>query len=70
MEGGDCEADGDRRPGGKKWAMEGRPGDSVQGNVTLGSVPRLEQGTGLCWRTGNALIHIDPGSAVIYEGWS
>lgn len=35
-----------------KTAMKGRPGGSVQGNVTLRSVPRLEQGTGLCWKTG------------------
>jgi hypothetical protein len=50
--------------------MEGRPGDSVQGNVALRSVPRLEKGTGLCWRTGNTLIHIDSGNAIIDEGWS
>lgn len=52
-----------------KTAMKGRPGGSVQGNVTLRSVSRLEQGTGLCWKTGHTLIHIGPGNAV-NEGWS
>lgn len=50
--------------------MKGKPGDSMQGNVTLRSVSRLEQGTGLCWRTGNALKHVGPANAINDGGWS
>lgn len=58
MEAGDFEAGGDRRHGAKRRAMSLL--DSVPGNVALGRVPRLEQGTGPCCKTGNALIYIGP----------
>lgn len=42
VKGGGREAGGDPRPGGKKRAVKGGPGDSVKGDVTLRRVHRLE----------------------------
>lgn len=42
MEGGGHEAGRDPRPGGKKWSMKRRPGESVKGDVTLRRAHRLE----------------------------
>lgn len=53
VEAGNFEAGADCRHGGKSWAMKR---DSKQSNVALGSVPRLEQGTGPCSKIGNTLI--------------
>lgn len=39
--------------GGKRLAMKRQPGDFVQGDVTLRSVSRLEQGIGPCSKSGN-----------------